>query len=102
MDQFVAHIADEAIVCRCERVTAGEIRALIRQGYRDLQRDQGRHPRRHGRLRLEDLLLVDPAPFPRRRHSCLLRSPSASRRPLFVEVPLKSFAGIDKSIADEP
>jgi ferredoxin len=28
--------ADDAIVCRCERVTAGEIRQLIRQGARDL------------------------------------------------------------------
>jgi NADPH-dependent 2,4-dienoyl-CoA reductase/sulfur reductase-like enzyme/Fe-S-cluster-containing hydrogenase component 2 len=27
---------DEAIVCRCERVTAGEIRAIIRSGIRDL------------------------------------------------------------------
>ena len=27
---------DEAIVCRCERVTAGEIRAIIRRGIRDL------------------------------------------------------------------
>ena len=27
---------DEAIVCRCERVTAGEIRAIIRSGTRDL------------------------------------------------------------------
>jgi NADPH-dependent 2,4-dienoyl-CoA reductase/sulfur reductase-like enzyme/Fe-S-cluster-containing hydrogenase component 2 len=27
---------DEAIVCRCERVTAGEIRAMIRKGVRDL------------------------------------------------------------------
>ncbi len=27
---------DEAIVCRCERVTAGEIRATIRSGIRDL------------------------------------------------------------------
>ncbi|MGE5257181.1 MAG: (2Fe-2S)-binding protein [Hyphomicrobiales bacterium] len=28
--------ADEAIVCRCERITAGEIRAAIRSGVRDL------------------------------------------------------------------
>ncbi|MGC9393244.1 MAG: FAD-dependent oxidoreductase [Anaerolineae bacterium] len=28
--------ADIRIVCRCERVTAGEIRALIRKGYRDV------------------------------------------------------------------
>jgi bacterioferritin-associated ferredoxin len=27
---------DEAIVCRCERITAGEIKAAIRQGVRDI------------------------------------------------------------------
>jgi sarcosine oxidase, subunit alpha len=29
-------LVDEQIVCRCERVTAGEIRELIRLGYRDM------------------------------------------------------------------
>ena len=29
-------IADETIICRCERVTAGEIRELIHQGVRDI------------------------------------------------------------------
>lgn len=36
MDNYVQHIEDDTIICRCERVTAGEIRALIRNGYRDL------------------------------------------------------------------
>lgn len=36
MDHYVERITDETIVCRCERVTAGEIRSLIRNGYRDL------------------------------------------------------------------
>lgn len=31
-----ACIDDETVICRCERVTAGEIRELIRQGVRDL------------------------------------------------------------------
>ncbi len=30
------NLADDAYICRCERVTAGEIRALIRQGVRDI------------------------------------------------------------------
>jgi len=29
-------LPDEAIVCRCERVTAGEIRAAVREGVRDI------------------------------------------------------------------
>ena len=36
MDRYVQRMTDDIIVCRCERVTAGEIRALIRQGYRDI------------------------------------------------------------------
>jgi len=35
-DDFPAETADEAYVCRCERVTAGEIRQLIRSGIRDI------------------------------------------------------------------
>ncbi len=30
------NLADDAYICRCERVTAGEIRALIREGVRDI------------------------------------------------------------------
>ena len=36
MDHYVEHVSDDTIVCRCERVTAGEIRDLVRQGYRDM------------------------------------------------------------------
>jgi len=35
LPEAVDPIADTDIVCRCERVTAGEIRELIRSGYRD-------------------------------------------------------------------
>lgn len=36
LDHYVAHIEDDTIVCRCEHVTAGEIRKMIRAGYRDM------------------------------------------------------------------
>lgn len=36
LDHYVAHIEDDTIICRCERITAGEIRKLIRDGYHDL------------------------------------------------------------------
>ncbi|MGB9893839.1 MAG: FAD-dependent oxidoreductase, partial [Candidatus Saccharicenans sp.] len=35
-ERYVARISDEAIICRCERVRAGEIRKLIREGLRDI------------------------------------------------------------------
>jgi len=34
--EFPSDLADDAFICRCERVTAGEIRALIRTGIRDI------------------------------------------------------------------
>ena len=36
LDHYVSHIEDDTIVCRCEHVTAGEVRRLIRAGYRDM------------------------------------------------------------------
>jgi ferredoxin len=35
-EKYVEKIPDEAIICRCERVKAGEIRRLIRDGVRDI------------------------------------------------------------------
>ncbi|MBA4385547.1 MAG: sulfurtransferase [Anaerolinea sp.] len=36
MFQYVNHVTDDTIVCRCEHVSAGEIRSLIREGYQDI------------------------------------------------------------------
>jgi ferredoxin len=36
LDRYVERTADDTIVCRCERVTAGELRACIRAGARDI------------------------------------------------------------------
>ncbi len=36
LGQYVERTVDDTIVCRCERVTAGEIRKLIRDGVRDI------------------------------------------------------------------
>ncbi|MEZ4649463.1 MAG: FAD-dependent oxidoreductase [Candidatus Eisenbacteria bacterium] len=36
MDLYVERLTDDTVVCRCERVMAGEIRALIRAGCRDV------------------------------------------------------------------
>jgi sarcosine oxidase, subunit alpha len=36
LPEVLEPLTDEQIVCRCERVTAGEIRELIRAGYRDM------------------------------------------------------------------
>ncbi len=36
LPESVERLEDDAIICRCERVTAGEIRACIREGCRDI------------------------------------------------------------------
>ncbi len=36
LERYVERTADDTIICRCERVTAGEIRKLIRGGVRDI------------------------------------------------------------------
>lgn len=91
----VGPIPDEAIVCRCERVRAGEIRALIRQGVRDLNEIKavtragmgacGGKTCRNLILRLfreEGVPLEEVTDF--------------VSRPLFMEVPLGIFAGMEE------
>jgi bacterioferritin-associated ferredoxin len=94
MDEYVEHVADDVIVCRCERVTAGEIRALIRQGYRDMN----------------ELKIVTRAGMgacgSKTCNTLIFRLfreegipakdiVDTSKRPVFVEVPLSIFAGMD-------
>lgn len=90
--RFVRRMADDEIVCRCERVTAGEIRAMIRAGSRDfneikavLRAGMGAcggktcTPLIHRLFREEGIPpgeVTGPVP-----------------RPLFMEVPLGLFAG---------
>ncbi|HQK12908.1 MAG TPA: FAD-dependent oxidoreductase, partial [Anaerolineae bacterium] len=87
----VVSLDDDMIVCRCERVTAGEIRALIRKGYRDINEIKAVTRAGMGacggktcaaltlRLFREEGISLD---------AVTLNVP----RPLFVEVPLGVFA----------
>ena len=84
---------DDAIVCRCERVTAGEIRRLIREGVRDVSEIKAVTRAGMGSCGAKTC-----TPLVRR----LFREegvPDAEvvdqpKRPLFVEVPLGTFAGL--------
>jgi NADPH-dependent 2,4-dienoyl-CoA reductase/sulfur reductase-like enzyme/Fe-S-cluster-containing hydrogenase component 2/bacterioferritin-associated ferredoxin len=86
---------DEAVICRCERVTAGEIRAAIREGVRDLNQLKaltragmgacGSKTCRPMIWRLFQEEGIDAAGVTDRVD-----------RPLFVEVPIGSFAGIEE------
>jgi len=92
LQQYIHHLTDDTIVCRCEHVTAGEIRSLIRQGYRDINEIKTVTRACMGacgakicaslihRLFREESIPVNEVTDP-------------SKRPIFMEVPLKVFAG---------
>jgi Fe-S-cluster-containing hydrogenase component 2/bacterioferritin-associated ferredoxin len=91
---------DEAIVCRCERVTAGEIRRAIREGVRDMNHLKAINRAGMGacgsktcrpmiwRLFQEEGIDIEEVT-------------DRVDRPLFVEVPLGAFAGVFGGDSDE-
>lgn len=90
----VERFEDDEILCRCERVTVGEIRALIRKGFRDMNEIKAVTRAGMGacggktcgpllrRLFREEGIPLDEV------HDYVAR-------PLFVEIPLGLFAGTD-------
>ncbi len=93
-------LPDEAVVCRCERVTAGEIRNAIRDGVRDLN-----HLKAVTRAGMGACGSKTCRPMIYRifREEGVDISDITDRvdRPLFVEVPLGYFAGTEEGDADE-
>ena len=93
LGEYVTRIADDEIVCRCERVTAGEIRALIREGTRDMNHIKGVTRAGMGACggktcaNLIERLFREEGVSPQQVTGNV-------RRPLFVEVPLGAFAGV--------
>ena len=93
MGEYVTRIADDEIVCRCERVTAGEIRALIRAGARDMNYIKGVTRAGMGACggktctNLIERLFREEGVSPQ-------QMTENTRRPLFVEVPMGAFAGV--------
>jgi sarcosine oxidase subunit alpha len=93
MELYVERTAEDTIICRCERVTAGEIRKLIREGVRDVNEIKAVTRTGMGscgaktctplihRLFLEEGV----------SESEIVDQP---KRPLFMEIPLGVFAGL--------
>jgi Fe-S-cluster-containing hydrogenase component 2 len=93
-------VPDEAVVCRCERVSAGEIKAVIRSGVRDMNQLKALTRAGMGacgsktcgpmiwRIFLEER--INPNEITDRVD-----------RPLFVEVPMGYFAGIENDTRHE-
>lgn len=100
MEQYVEHVADDTIVCRCERVTAGEIRALVRQGYRDMNEIKVVTRAGMGACGAKTCNLLIHRIF-REEGVPSKEIADHTRRPIFIEVPLKVFAGESSSREEE-
>lgn len=100
MEQYVNHVEDDTIVCRCEHVTAGEIRDCIRKGYRDLNEIKtvtkacmGSCGAKTCTPLIHRIYREEGIPFD--------KVTDHKRRPIFVEVPLGFFAGVNPEDTDE-
>ena len=93
LDHYVRRITDDTIVCRCERVTAGEIRALIRQGYRDINEIKAVTRAGMGACGAKTCTPLIHRLF---RDEGIPETEVVDnvKRPLFMEVPLGVFAGV--------
>jgi NADPH-dependent 2,4-dienoyl-CoA reductase/sulfur reductase-like enzyme/Fe-S-cluster-containing hydrogenase component 2 len=85
--------ADEAIVCRCERITAGEIRAAIRSGVRDLNQLKALTRAGMGACGSKTCRPMVWRMF-KEEGVDLGTVTDRVDRPLFVEVPIGAFAGV--------
>lgn len=92
MAEYVDHIADDIIICRCERVTAGEIRSLIRQGYRDINEIKTVTRAGMGACGAKTCTAIIHRLF-REEGIPVDEVVESSKRPVFIEVPLGIFAG---------
>jgi len=92
--KYVTRMADDTIICRCERVAAGEIRKLIREGVRDINEikavtrtSMGSCGAKTCTPLLHRLFREEGVP-----EAEIIDQP---KRPLFLEVPFGVFAGLD-------
>ncbi|MBF0412513.1 MAG: FAD-dependent oxidoreductase [Desulfamplus sp.] len=91
-------LPDEAVICRCERVTAGEIRSAIRSGVRDVNQLKGVNRTGMGSCGSKTCRTMVLAIF-RDEGVDLKEVTERTDRPLFVEVPFGVLAGVVESRA---
>ena len=92
MDHYVERLTDDVVVCRCERVSAGEIRALIRMGYRDVNEIKAVTRAGMGACGSKTCAALVRRLF-RDEGIPDAEIVEGTKRPLFMEVPLAVFAG---------
>lgn len=92
MFQYVNHVTDDTIVCRCEHVSAGEIRDLIRQGYKDINEIKTVTRACMGACGAKTCASLIRRIF-REENIPNDKIIDPSKRPIFIEVPLGILAG---------
>jgi len=93
LEHHVERTDDDTIICRCERVTAGEIRKLIREGSRDINEIKALTRTSMGSCGAKTCTPLVHRLFREEgvAESDIVDQP---KRPLFLEVPLGVFAGL--------
>jgi len=93
LDEFVAHTKDDTIICRCEHVTAGEIRDLIRREYCDFNEIKAVSRAGMGACGAKTCeSLIERILYEEGLTKTDITK--GTKRPLFIEVPLRVFAGV--------
>lgn len=100
MEVYVDHLTDDTIICRCERVTAGEIRALIRKGYHDINEIKTVTRGGMGACGAKTCTALVHRLF-REEGVSTAEVVNQTKRPIFVEVPLGTFAGSEDKQEDQ-
>jgi ferredoxin len=90
---------DATVVCRCERVTAGELRALVRSGVRDVNELKARTRAEMGACGAKTCAALIDRLFREEGVAPEDVTPGV-RRPPFVEVPLGVFAGVFEGVEE--
>lgn len=101
IELYTQTIDNDTIICRCERVTAGEIRDLIRQGYRDMNEIKAISRAGMGACGSKTCASMILRIF-REEGVPFEEVTEQPKRPLFIEVPLGIFAGADDADKDTP
>jgi NAD(P)H-nitrite reductase large subunit len=94
MARYVSRTADDTIVCRCERVPAGEIRRLIRAGHRDISQIKAVTRACMGSCGAKTCTALIHRLF-REEGVAEKDIVDQTKRPLFMEVALGTLAGVE-------
>jgi len=95
LSRYVERTPEETVICRCERVAAGEIRKLIREGVRDINEIKAVTRAGMGSCGAKTCTPLVHRLF---REEGVPESEIVDqlKRPLFLEVSLEVFAGLDR------